>query len=50
MVVAYRVSVPTAFLLRTLKLVKVQYFSPPNLLAGARPEITISVVSCIAPS
>ena len=50
MVVAYRVSAATAFLLRTLKLVKVPYFSQPNLLAGARPEITISVVSCIAPS
>jgi lipid-A-disaccharide synthase len=36
MVVAYRVSVPTAFLLRTLKLVKVRYFSQPNLLAGRR--------------
>ena len=34
MVVAYRVSTPTAFLLRTLKLVKVRYFSQPNLLAG----------------
>ena len=34
MVVAYRVSAPTAFLLRTLKLVKVRYFSQPNLLAG----------------
>jgi lipid-A-disaccharide synthase len=36
MVVAYRVSAPTAFLLRTLKLVKVRYFSQPNLLAGCR--------------
>ena len=36
MVVAYRVSAPTAFLLRTLKLVKVRYFSQPNLLAGRR--------------
>jgi lipid-A-disaccharide synthase len=34
MVVAYRVSTPTAFLLRTLRLVKVRYFSQPNLLAG----------------
>jgi lipid-A-disaccharide synthase len=34
--VAYRVSAPTAFLLRTLKLVKVRYFSQPNLLAGRR--------------
>ena len=34
MVVAYRVSAPTAFLLRTLGLVKVRYFSQPNLLAG----------------
>jgi lipid-A-disaccharide synthase len=36
MVVAYRVSAPTAFLLRTLRLVKVPYFSQPNLLAGRR--------------
>src|SRR5262249_58775805 len=32
MVVAYKVSAPTAFLLRTLRLVKVRYFSQPNLL------------------
>ena len=36
MVVAYKVSAPTAFLLRTLSLVKVPYFSQPNLLAGRR--------------
>jgi lipid-A-disaccharide synthase len=36
MVVAYRVSGPTAFLLRTMRLVKVRYFSQPNLLAGRR--------------
>ena len=36
MVVAYRVSAATAFLLRTLRLVKVPYFSQPNLLAGRR--------------
>ena len=36
MVVAYRVSALTAFLLRTLGLVKVRYFSQPNLLAGRR--------------
>jgi len=36
MVVAYRVSAVTAFLLRTMRLVKVQYFSQPNLLAGRR--------------
>jgi lipid-A-disaccharide synthase len=36
MVVAYRWSAATAFLLRTLKLVKVRYFSQPNLLAGRR--------------
>jgi lipid-A-disaccharide synthase len=36
MVAAYRVSAPTAFLLRSLKLVKVRYFSQPNLLAGRR--------------
>jgi lipid-A-disaccharide synthase len=34
MVVAYRTSALTAFLLRTLRLVKVRYFSQPNLLAG----------------
>ena len=41
MVVAYRVSPLTAFLLRTLGLVKVRYFSQPNLLAGRRlvPEL-----------
>ena len=36
MVVAYRVSPVTAFLLRTVGLVKVPYFSQPNLLAGRR--------------
>lgn len=36
MVVAYRVSASTAFLLRTVGLVKVPYFSQPNLLAGRR--------------
>jgi len=34
LVVAYRVSALTAFLLRTLRLVKVPYFSQPNLLVG----------------
>ncbi len=34
MVVAYRLGAITAFLLRTLKLVKLPYFSQPNLLAG----------------
>jgi lipid-A-disaccharide synthase len=38
MVVAYRVSAVTAFLVRTLGLVKVRYFSQPNLLAG-RPLV-----------
>jgi len=38
MVVAYRVSALTAFLLRTLRLVKVPYFSQPNLLIG-RPLV-----------
>jgi lipid-A-disaccharide synthase len=33
MVVAYRLGAITAFLLRTLKLVKTQHFSQPNLLA-----------------
>ena len=36
MVVAYRVSAVTAFLLRTMGLVKVRYFSQPNLLVGRR--------------
>ncbi|MBS0377696.1 MAG: lipid-A-disaccharide synthase [Proteobacteria bacterium] len=34
MVVAYRMSPVTAFLLRALGMVKVRYFSQPNLLAG----------------
>jgi lipid-A-disaccharide synthase len=34
MVVAYKASAVTAFVLRTLGLVKVRYFSQPNLLAG----------------
>jgi lipid-A-disaccharide synthase len=36
MVVAYRMSPVTAFLLRAMGLVKVPYFSQPNLLAGRR--------------
>lgn len=38
MVVAYKVSPLTAFAVRTLGLVKVRYFSQPNLLAG-RPLV-----------
>jgi len=38
MVVAYRVSALTALLIRALGLVKVRYFSQPNLLAG-RPLV-----------
>src|SRR5262249_52284308 len=38
MVVAYRLSAVTAFLLRRLALVKVPYFSQPNLLMG-RPLV-----------
>ncbi len=34
MVVAYRLGAITAFLLRTLGLVKIRHFSQPNLLAG----------------
>lgn len=34
MVVAYRLGAVTAFLLRTLELVKTRHFSQPNLLAG----------------
>jgi lipid-A-disaccharide synthase len=36
MVVAYRLSGLTAFLLRRLRLIKVPYFSQPNLLVGRR--------------
>ena len=36
MVVAYRMSALTAWLLRRLRLVKVPFFSQPNLLAGRR--------------
>ena len=47
MVVAYRFSAVTAWLLRTLGLVKVRYFSQPNLLAGRRlvPEFLQEEVS-----
>jgi lipid-A-disaccharide synthase len=47
MVVAYRVSPVTAFVLRTMRLVKVRYFSQPNLLAGRRlvPEFFQEQVS-----
>jgi len=47
MVVAYRFSAMTAFLLRTLGLVKVPYFSQPNLLVGRRlvPEFLQEEVS-----
>jgi lipid-A-disaccharide synthase len=47
MVVAYRLSALTAFLLRTLGLVKVPYFSQPNLLIGRRlvPEFFQEEVS-----
>ncbi|HVN41557.1 MAG TPA: lipid-A-disaccharide synthase [Steroidobacteraceae bacterium] len=38
MVVAYRVSPLSSFLVRTLKLVKTEHFSQPNLLAG-RPLV-----------
>ncbi len=34
MVVAYKLGFITAFLLRTLGMVKIQHFSQPNLLAG----------------
>jgi lipid-A-disaccharide synthase len=36
MVVAYRLNAVTAWLLRTFKLVKVDHFSQPNLLAGEK--------------
>jgi lipid-A-disaccharide synthase len=47
MVVAYRFSAFTAFLLRSLGLVKVAYFSQPNLLSGRRlvPEFLQEEVS-----
>lgn len=50
MVVAYRFSAGTAFLLRILGLVKVPYFSQPNLLVGRRlvPEFLQEQVSAEA--
>jgi lipid-A-disaccharide synthase len=47
MVVAYKVNWLTSFLLRTLGLVKVPYFSQPNLLAGRRlvPEFSQGAVT-----
>lgn len=47
MVVAYRLSAMTVFLLRSLGLVKVPYFSQPNLLVGRRlvPEFFQEEVS-----
>jgi lipid-A-disaccharide synthase len=47
MVVAYKVSWLTYFLVRTLGLVKVPYFSQPNLLAGRRlvPEFEQGAVT-----
>jgi lipid-A-disaccharide synthase len=47
MVVAYKVSWLTNFVLRRLGLVKVQYFSQPNLLAGRRlvPEFSQGAVT-----
>jgi lipid-A-disaccharide synthase len=47
MVVAYRLGAVTAFLLRTLRLVKVPYFSQPNLLVGRAlvPELLQEQVS-----
>jgi len=47
MVVAYRLGALTAFLLRTLGLIKVPYFSQPNLLMGRRlvPELFQEQVS-----
>jgi lipid-A-disaccharide synthase len=47
MVVAYRFSAVTAFLLRTFGLVKVKYFSQPNLLVGRQlvPEFLQEQVS-----
>ena len=50
MVVAYRFGALTAFLLRRLGLVKVPYFSQPNLLAGQRlvPEFFQEAVTPVA--
>ncbi|EQD63118.1 Glycosyl transferase, family 19, partial [mine drainage metagenome] len=47
MVVAYRLGALTAFLLRRLRLVKVPYFSQPNLLVGRSlvPELVQEGVS-----
>ena len=50
MVVAYRLGALTAFLLRRLRLVKVPYFSQPNLLVGRAlvPELVQEAVSAEA--
>jgi lipid-A-disaccharide synthase len=50
MVVAYRMSPLTALVLRTLGLVKVRYFSQPNLLAGRAlvPEFLQEQVNGVA--
>jgi len=47
MVVAYRLGALTAFVLRRLRLVKVPYFSQPNLLVGRAlvPELFQEQVS-----
>jgi lipid-A-disaccharide synthase len=48
MVVAYRAGALTALLLRTLRLVRLPYFSLPNLLAGTAlaPEFFQQAVTC----
>jgi lipid-A-disaccharide synthase len=50
MVVAYRLSAVTAFLVRSLRLVRLPYFSLPNLLAGEAlvPEFFQEQVSGVA--
>jgi lipid-A-disaccharide synthase len=47
MIVAYRFGTFTAFLVRTLRLVRVKYFSLPNLLAGEQvaPEFLQEAVT-----
>jgi lipid-A-disaccharide synthase len=47
MVVAYRFGAVTAWLLRTLRMVKLPYFSQPNLLAGRKivPELLQEAVT-----
>jgi lipid-A-disaccharide synthase len=46
MVVAYRLSPLTSFLLKSLKLFKAPYFAQPNLLAGRQVVLSTSAAKC----